>query len=76
MLAVPKRYSNRLVIRWTPLERMAIRFSYPINMRVNAHADSQVPNPPIPFTGSADVNSAPVIPKMVLEKLKLAKEKP
>jgi hypothetical protein len=72
MLAIPRIYSKEFVMRWMLLEMMAIRFSNPNSIRVKAQADSQVPKPPIPLIGRAELISAPVTPNMVLEKLRSA----
>lgn len=64
-------------MRWTPIpERIASFVSKLISLKVKAHADSQVPNPAIPMIGRADDSSAPVIPRIFFQKLRLLKENP
>lgn len=47
-----------------------------ISLKVRAQADSHVPKPAIPLMGRAPVISAPVVPRMVLQKLNVLREKP
>ena len=76
-LMMPRAYSNRFVIRWTPNpDIIASLGSKSRSLKVNAHADSHVPKPPRPFMGNTEDNSAPVIPRMVLKKPNLLSVKP
>lgn len=74
---MPNKYSKRLLIRWIPIpEIMAKLLSKFISLLVSTQADSQVPKPPIPLIGKAELISAPVIPKMVLKKFVTLKSIP
>ncbi len=73
MLPIPREYSKMLVSRWTPIPEMTARpVSKSIRRKVSAQPDSQVPNPASPLTGRTEVSSAPLIPRMNLEKLRSA----